>query len=641
MVEVIQKSTFENDFIERTYSSIVTDMSIAFSELVANSWDAGATNVHIFLPAEPGGEIIIEDDGTGMDEQQFLNRWMVISYNRVTHQGEYIDYVSNNQIKKRLAYGRNGIGRHALLCFNNQYQVETWCNGICNTYELKTDGGDSVLSVIQHNQTPKEGHGTRLIVKAVKNLPKPSNISKTLGYRFLFDPEFSIYVNNNPVEYQNSIPAMKKDHLYLQSGNKIEISVYQIPEGEKNTATNGIAFWAGNRLIGNASWSVGNIRVEDARRKFAQKHLIVVKADHLINDVVFDWSELKKTENVRETFDAVIDYVRKFRIEYYRGKVTEVKTDVIQRNITSIEKLSIPALYDLKLFLEGYLDQKPEVDSDELNTIVDSLLAVLKARNGLALLQKLSDMNPDDIDTLDNILNEWSVSDIREVLDEVDRRIKVIDTIEKLCGDSSTDELHTLHPLISQARWLFGIEYDNLNYTFNKGLSTVIKEILHSQRKKEIGINWKKRPDLVFSDDFSLSSVCTEKTDDNEISVIDRILIIELKKGGFSISREEINQAEEYIDSIVRGNKLNCKPYIKAYVVGDNVKPNMAAYKKIEDYGEVFAYTYQQLVQTARKRLFGLREKLSQHYEDASEDDYISRILQTNSQTQMDFGEGA
>lgn len=127
MSDVIQKSTFENDFIERTYSSIVTDMSIAFSELVANSWDAGATNVRIFLPTEPGEEIIIEDDGTGMSEQQFLSRWMVISYNRVTHQGEYIDYISNNQIKKRLAYGRNGIGRHALLCFDNRYQVETWC----------------------------------------------------------------------------------------------------------------------------------------------------------------------------------------------------------------------------------------------------------------------------------------------------------------------------------------------------------------------------------------------------------------------------------------------------------------------------------------------------------------------------------
>lgn len=52
MAETIRKSTFEKDFIERTYSSVVSDVTIAFSELVANSWDAGATTVNITLPSK-------------------------------------------------------------------------------------------------------------------------------------------------------------------------------------------------------------------------------------------------------------------------------------------------------------------------------------------------------------------------------------------------------------------------------------------------------------------------------------------------------------------------------------------------------------------------------------------------------------
>ena len=63
MGEIIQRSKYEKDFIERTYSSIVTDISIAFSELVANSWDAGATTVSITLPEKRGDEIVIEDNG--------------------------------------------------------------------------------------------------------------------------------------------------------------------------------------------------------------------------------------------------------------------------------------------------------------------------------------------------------------------------------------------------------------------------------------------------------------------------------------------------------------------------------------------------------------------------------------------------
>ena len=145
MAEVLQGSKFEKDFIERTYSSIVSDMSIAFSELVANSWDAGATLVSITLPEKKGQSIVIEDNGSGMTDKEFQQRWMTIAYNRVAHQGQYIEYNSSNGKAKRLAYGRNGVGRHSMLCFDSQYQVETWRDGKCNTYKISVDGGDSAF----------------------------------------------------------------------------------------------------------------------------------------------------------------------------------------------------------------------------------------------------------------------------------------------------------------------------------------------------------------------------------------------------------------------------------------------------------------------------------------------------------------
>lgn len=74
VAEVLQGSKFENNFIERTYASIVSDMSIAFSELVANSWDAGATTVSITLPDKKGDSIIIEDNGSGITDNEFQQR---------------------------------------------------------------------------------------------------------------------------------------------------------------------------------------------------------------------------------------------------------------------------------------------------------------------------------------------------------------------------------------------------------------------------------------------------------------------------------------------------------------------------------------------------------------------------------------
>lgn len=48
------------------------------------------------------------------------------------------------------------------------------------------------------------------------------------------------------------------------------------------------------------------------------------------------------------------------------------------------------------------------------------------------MLAKLSVMSDASLSDLDKILDEWSVSDIKTVLDEINSRIAVIDAIQKL-----------------------------------------------------------------------------------------------------------------------------------------------------------------------------------------------------------------
>lgn len=626
---------FERNFIERTYPSIVSDVSIAFAELVANSWDAGATRVDITIPLEQGQPIIIEDNGSGMTDEEFRSRWMVIAYNRVDHQGEYIDFLAPDNTRiKRLAYGRNGVGRHALVCFDEHYTIETWKKGRLNTYEIAVSGGNSAFSIEKHVTSLKDGNGTKIIVNAIKHLPNPAAISKTLGYKFMFDPQFEVYVNGTKVAYHNTLHPDKEDTLDTKYG-ELNVAIYKIPDGEKSTSNNGIAIWVNGRLVGKPSWTLGNYKIEDARRKFAIKHVVIVKADFLIDEIAYDWLCFRTTEKVQEVNKVLTAFLRKYRFEYYKGKTIEVRDEAVKSNKEAIRLLSIPAVYNLKQFFDIYLKQKPEVEVDELNIIISSLINVLSNENGLSLLTKLSVMSDASISDLDRILDEWSVSDIKTVLDEIDSRITIIDAIQKLCSDSQTDELHVLHPLISQARWLFGIEYDNPNYTFNRRLSTVMKELLDGELKENTTINWNKRPDLVFASDHTVSATCIEEIDDNEISYINRVLIIELKKGGFKIGKTEISQAEGYVENIYKGNKLNSKPRIKAYVIGDSVDASTSNHKTLENFGEVFAYTYNQLVRTAEKRLFNLRAKLEKHYNQFNSDDYINKILNEPEQMKL------
>ena len=87
---------------------LVTNRAVALAELVKNSYDADATHVLVSLAniKNPGGTIMVEDNGTGMSLSIFKKTWMRIAT---------IDKENNpiSQKYKRLKAGEKGIGRFA------------------------------------------------------------------------------------------------------------------------------------------------------------------------------------------------------------------------------------------------------------------------------------------------------------------------------------------------------------------------------------------------------------------------------------------------------------------------------------------------------------------------------------------------
>ncbi len=64
--DFIQGTLFEDDYLVRTLGNLGTQPEIALTELVANAWDAGATQVDIYIPEEKGQKLTIQDNGTGI-----------------------------------------------------------------------------------------------------------------------------------------------------------------------------------------------------------------------------------------------------------------------------------------------------------------------------------------------------------------------------------------------------------------------------------------------------------------------------------------------------------------------------------------------------------------------------------------------
>ena len=160
---MFQGSLFEEDYLIRTLGALVHSPEIALTELVANAWDAGATRVEILIPDDYNLKLVVEDNGTGLTKEQFENRWMRLGYNRIKHQGKNVIFPPNVD-GKRLAYGRNGVGRHGLLCFNNEYTVITNSGGKQSKFVISTKSENQPF-IIKEQKLPSTfgtGGGNRL-----------------------------------------------------------------------------------------------------------------------------------------------------------------------------------------------------------------------------------------------------------------------------------------------------------------------------------------------------------------------------------------------------------------------------------------------------------------------------------------------
>ncbi len=164
--------SFGRNFLDDHARTLIVDPKIALIELIANCWDAGANRVDITWPLESVPDIFkVQDDGTGMTEEEFMHRWLELSYNRSEKQGNEVVFPEDNQKSKRRAYGTNGKGRHSLFCFTSEYLVETWRDGTCNLFKVKRtfEPGNAPYLIIPSGKHDKDGHGTVISAELVRN----------------------------------------------------------------------------------------------------------------------------------------------------------------------------------------------------------------------------------------------------------------------------------------------------------------------------------------------------------------------------------------------------------------------------------------------------------------------------------------
>lgn len=635
-------SSFEEDYLFRTLGNIVQDSSVAITELVANAWDAGASKVEITIPDEKQGKLIVEDDGSGMTPKQFKERWMKLGYNRSKRQGNDAEFPPGRESWKRSAYGRNGVGRHGMICFADEYKVETRRDGTRSTFDVQTISGPAPFKIASEATDREDGHGTRLSAIVSRSHPDPERLIDILSNRFLHDPQFRVLVNKKEVDLAEHSGLIEQKTLAVSGKRTVEVVAIDTNKARRKWEGKGIAFWVNGRLVGEASWQLGDTILLDRRTTLGKRLTIVVRCDKFHEDVLRDWTGFKNNEAVERLQEVVADYAQSLLSRLLVDRINANARSAVAANKEELSKLRPHARIEVTEFAKQVSKTLPTASSDVLAAAVKAVVNLEKSRSGQALLEKLSIASQEDVEQLNKILDTWTIQDAAIVLDEIDRRICVIEALEKVMDDPHTDELHTIHPLITQARWLFGPEFESPLFSSNVTIRTAAKEVFKKNIDRKMIDNDRKRPDLIFLKDATVSLVATEEFDESSsVTRLSSLLLLELKRGDSTIGREEMSQAEEYVEDLLSCGLLDGPPFIRAFVVGKRPATNIhtRTIGRDPEQAVIEPTTFGQLTRTARVRLFHLQERINDRVDWQDELEFMEQALDEQKQLDLDIAD--
>jgi Histidine kinase-, DNA gyrase B-, and HSP90-like ATPase len=629
---------FGSSFLRDHAGYIMSDPRIAIVELVANSYDAGATEVKVVWPEERGRELEIADNGTGMTLEQFNRRWRTLSYNRLDEQGAKVEFPAGTRGKRdRIAFGQNGKGRHGAFCFADEYWVETWRDGLWVLARVElTSGGEEPFHFRVEREEEREGHGTIVRAMVTRRLISPEEVEEALGSKFLVDPTFDIYLNGKKLELLDLEHLSSRIIAVPPYG---EVTIHQIDATVRDRTTHlkGITWWVNRRMVGEPSWSglTDSGAILDGRTAAAKTHSFVIEADILKEDVKHDWSGFHATKRSNEVKDVVLKHVTASLREVLAQARKEKKRAALEQNRDTVKELPRFSKLVVDEFVDEIQQQCPTMSEGDLSRAVGVFAKLEQARSGYDLLKQLLTCSPEDLDTWNEILKRWSAREAEIVLSELEKRLRLIDELQKLVRDDRADELHDLQPLFEKGLWIFGPEYEAVDFRSNRGMAEVIRRFLKTETPVEVS---RRRMDFVIREDSSIGLYAADSYDESgEIIGIRKLLILELKRGDFEVTQKELDQGRDYARELVKVGAVQKGTAVVVFVLGASIELGLESLQQ----GQVTVtpLKYDTVLSRAHSRTFNLHQKIQAATGDPSRRFDVLEVLGEEEEPQLTFFE--
>lgn len=212
------------------YRNFVT----VLGEAISNSWDADANNVWIYIDREKS-ELLVKDDGSGMSDEDFKNKFLKVGYSKRGNEGKLIKSPGG-----RPYIGRKGIGKLALLSCAKRVSVisktskNEYVGGIIDNSKLDnaitedstTYDLESIEVYAFKPHTDNHAHGTIILFEGIHEGINKSEeyLRKIVALYFKFslvDSSFKIFLNDKEIT-ESDLKSLAEKTQFLWNINTLD-----------------------------------------------------------------------------------------------------------------------------------------------------------------------------------------------------------------------------------------------------------------------------------------------------------------------------------------------------------------------------------------------------------------------------------
>ena len=540
--------------LEHLGSQMYKRRDTALAELVANAWDAGATEVALTVPTsnyDPAvSQIIVSDNGAGMTEDQVELDYLIVGRNRRT---------SNAVLQhNRKIMGRKGIGKLAGFGIAGVIEVETTSEHKTTQFalrieELKQSANEvanvPIEGVIIDDSSAERGTIVRLSDLKHTTPPKIPELIESLGRRFslVVHGEMKIKVNNEVVtepkiDFERRFPSEGwtegtvdgQDIRYYYGFSKNVLSSREL---------RGFTLYAHGKTA-QAPPFFFNVE-STASGQHATRYLYgAVEIDYL-DDGADDESDLISTDRQEIDWEAPevvplqrwgANLTRRALREWADRKEENIKKSVLEDPQLSqrIERLDKPSQKELMKVI-GTLGRSG-VDPKRLLDLADSVVAAYEYRHFYDFTSQMEALeDPDELNKLLEYLTEWKTLESRAILEVVRGRLQIIDKFHSMLVNNAPETapqkgMDNLHDLIADYPWLLNTEW----------------QVLYEEKRITTQLREWGNADIADPDD-------RQRYDFLALEETTSLLVIEIKRADRAVVLNDLQRLQTYAEKLQAG----------------------------------------------------------------------------------------